>query len=83
MQTYHVFCPVTVSDDSTADSDQRAAQRLAAEVVKQVQEDYQRGALALNTRTVSIRNAEIAETPGVYVTIGVHFWTLRDDPFTQ
>jgi hypothetical protein len=83
MQTYHVACPIAVSDDST-DSSQLAGQRLVAEVMKQMQEDYQCGALALNTYFRSARPDEmLPQIDGQYVTFDVLFWTLKDDPFNQ
>ena len=72
-----------MSDQTTADSDQRAGQRLIAEVIKQVQEDYQRGGLALNTKTVIGKRPDDADTNAVYVRVDVEFWTLKDDPFNQ
>jgi len=83
-KTYHVDCPVGVSDDSTVDSTDRAASRIAADVIKAVQEDYQRGGLALNTRTKRMQYGLIAEQVyGAVVTFEVDFWTLIADPFNQ
>lgn len=85
-KVYHVECPISVSDASVTDSDERAAARIASDVVKAVLADYQRGALALNTRFRQTQIGMIDEQAGIYgavVTFEVDFWTLKDNPFSQ
>ena len=83
-KAYAVECPVGVSDDATGDATERAAARIAGDVVKAIQADYQHDALALNTRVRKIQYGLIAEQVyGAIVTFEVDFWTLRDDPFNQ
>lgn len=82
---YFIECPVSVSDDAlaTGDTDEKAASRLAADVYKTVMADYQRGELALNTKWIKTDYGALTESFGAVLTFEVHFWTLRDDPFTQ
>jgi hypothetical protein len=83
-KTYHVECPVGVSDDATTDTTDRTASRIAGDVVKALQDDYQWGALALNTRIRKIQYGLIGEQMyGAVVTFEVDFWTLKDNPFEQ
>lgn len=84
VKRYTIEAPVSVSDDSAADSDERAASRLAADIVKAVMDDYQRGALALNTKIIKLDYGQlVGDRYGAVVTLEVHFWTLKDDPFNQ
>lgn len=82
VKSYTVVVPVPHNDDSTV-SEGDLHSRIQSDMIKALISTYTRGGLALDTRFASSSPIEDPNMAGTQFRFDVHFWTYKDDPYTQ
>lgn len=80
VKNYSVICPVKAPEDD-AHGARGASHR--ANVYKALMVDVHRNNYAVDTRVLSMRTDTSAETPHETIEVEVHFFTNKDDPFSN
>jgi hypothetical protein len=80
IKNYSVICPIKSPEDDTHGA-KSASHR--ANVYKAMMVDVHRNGYAVDTRVLSMRSDTSAETPHETIEFEVHFFTNKDDPFSN
>lgn len=83
IKEYQVRIPLMSGDDATATAEGDVRSRFLADVVTALQSTYTRGGYALDTRVTQSDPIDDTDMAGELIAVEVHFWTSKDDPYSQ